>query len=94
MMDKIKAFFASINGYVIAFLASVAGIISYIFYLRSENKDLSDKVATDKAEAELEPTLDKVKELENESNTKSTDYDTVRDEYLKQQSGSNDTTKS
>lgn len=88
VIDKIKAFFASIHGYVGYVIGGIVAVVGYIFYLRRENTDLTNEVAADKATATLNVTLAKKEELENEANKKTSDYDSIRDAYIKQSSNS------
>lgn len=87
MLAKIQAVIATVKEYVLWIIGPVLVIGGALFYLFRKNESLQQDLATEKAKNQVEEDLDKTKELENEANNATADYESLRNEYLNDNKG-------
>lgn len=79
MIETIKSWTIKIG----AVLAPLLGMLAYIFLLKRENTQLKDSIAVEKAKEELGKVLDEKAKEETVATGAQSDYQSVRDAYLR-----------
>lgn len=88
MLDKIKTAWGNIKDFSIYVLGPIIGLLAYIYYLTTKNKELETKITQTESEKALADTLAKKEEADNEQKAATDAYTALRDKYLKQSSDS------
>ena len=89
MVDKIKNYVINLlqplKSKMLSLVLGSLALISYLFILKSKNQDLEEKLVVSEDTNKLEENLIKEKEAHDEANKDESDYQHVRDAYLRQQ---------
>ncbi len=89
MIEKIKAYFGIVGGYLVA----IIGMLTYIFIIKEKNRDLVESNSTLKAELALTKTEVLEKEAGKDADAKEADFDSTLAEYNKQSTNGSGTNK-
>lgn len=89
MIQKIKDFLTSIKMGVLYIIGPILALFAYIAYLRDKDNNLLQQIQKAQAEKQLADTLAKKQEADREASITEADYNTIRDQYLKQSGISN-----